>query len=296
MKNVCAALIVNDGKVMICQKKDKDRLWEFPGGKQEEGESLEACLEREIREELELEIKAENYLGKEENDDWSLHFFLCRPVSNDPDTISPQPVLKEHADFCWIGPEDLKDPEKEYKFTSLDEAFIQHVKSKRIFIALEPEESVKKQLLACQETWKDAGIRGNYTKEANLHLTLAFIGQSEMWPQAIQVVKNLSWKPEILEICGAGHFKNLWFAAIGPNESLSTNAAGVRQALKQAGIPFDEKPFKAHITMLRKAMIPPEVKPEVPVMPCLCSRVVLYESVFEKGGVRYVPLCGLIIS
>jgi 8-oxo-dGTP diphosphatase len=52
---VVAALIEFDGKLLVCQRRRGSRFelqWEFPGGKREEGETLEAALARELREEL----------------------------------------------------------------------------------------------------------------------------------------------------------------------------------------------------------------------------------------------------
>lgn len=55
MKQVVAALIVRDGKVLICQRAQDQPMplkWEFPGGKVEPGEEEPAALQRELREEL----------------------------------------------------------------------------------------------------------------------------------------------------------------------------------------------------------------------------------------------------
>lgn len=55
MLTVVAALIESDGKLLVCQRRRGSRFelqWEFPGGKREEGETLEAALARELREEL----------------------------------------------------------------------------------------------------------------------------------------------------------------------------------------------------------------------------------------------------
>jgi 8-oxo-dGTP diphosphatase len=55
MKRVVAALIVEQGKVLVCQRTRHQTMplkWEFPGGKIEEGEQPRAALRRELEEEL----------------------------------------------------------------------------------------------------------------------------------------------------------------------------------------------------------------------------------------------------
>jgi mutator protein MutT len=58
MRTVVAALIEEKGRILICQRRAGDHfahLWEFPGGKVERGETLEAALRRELLEELGVE-------------------------------------------------------------------------------------------------------------------------------------------------------------------------------------------------------------------------------------------------
>jgi 8-oxo-dGTP diphosphatase len=67
MKEVTAAIIRDREKILICQRSADDEcgmLWEFPGGKKEENETLEECIVREIREELELDIKVHGIFTK----------------------------------------------------------------------------------------------------------------------------------------------------------------------------------------------------------------------------------------
>ncbi len=57
---VCAAVIYHQGKILITLRPQDKRLggyWEFPGGKIEAGESPEAALQRELREELDIKIE-----------------------------------------------------------------------------------------------------------------------------------------------------------------------------------------------------------------------------------------------
>lgn len=64
MIRVAAAIIEKDGRYLIARKRvgALAGMWEFPGGKIEQGESPEECLKREIYEEFGMEITVEEYL------------------------------------------------------------------------------------------------------------------------------------------------------------------------------------------------------------------------------------------
>ncbi|HTM09371.1 MAG TPA: (deoxy)nucleoside triphosphate pyrophosphohydrolase [Verrucomicrobiae bacterium] len=57
---VVAALIVQGGRLLICQRKGGPfaAKWEFPGGKVEPGEGLDRALFRELKEELDIDVSA----------------------------------------------------------------------------------------------------------------------------------------------------------------------------------------------------------------------------------------------
>ena len=60
MKHVVAALIVQDGKILVCQRTRHQPMplkWEFPGGKIEEGEQPRDALRRELEEELGIDAE-----------------------------------------------------------------------------------------------------------------------------------------------------------------------------------------------------------------------------------------------
>lgn len=78
--------------------------WEFPGGKIETGETPEEALKREIREELDTEIRVGELITTIEYDYPEFHLsmdcFRCRVVSGDL-------VLREHEAARWLHKEEL---------------------------------------------------------------------------------------------------------------------------------------------------------------------------------------------
>ena len=103
---VAAAIIVKDNKVFATQRgygEFKDG-WEFPGGKLEPGESAREALVREIREELDVDIRVEKLLETVEYDypefHLTMHCFIC-------ELLSEEIVLKEHEDARWLKKEEL---------------------------------------------------------------------------------------------------------------------------------------------------------------------------------------------
>ena len=104
---VAAGIIWNGSTLLITRRHEgghQGGRWEFPGGKRQDGESLAACLRRELREEIGVEVEV--------GDLWralthvypdrhvSIYFHFCRLLSGTPRAL-------DVADLRWIAPAEL---------------------------------------------------------------------------------------------------------------------------------------------------------------------------------------------
>lgn len=116
MIEVVAGVIYKNNKFLIAQrnlKKAQGGLWEFPGGKVEEGESYENALAREIKEEFNANIEVNEYIGENihhyPEKDIRLLFYKARLLSENIE-------LLEHEDYKWI----TKDDKDNFEFAGAD--------------------------------------------------------------------------------------------------------------------------------------------------------------------------------
>ena len=103
---VVAAIIQRDGAYFATQRGygEFEGMWEFPGGKIEEGETAEFALKREIQEELGIDITIDKFLCTTEYDYPSFHLTMhCYICSIEAGEI----VLREHKSARWLRPEEL---------------------------------------------------------------------------------------------------------------------------------------------------------------------------------------------
>ena len=97
------------GEVLIDQRLEEGLLggmWEFPGGKQEPDETIDACIVRELREELAIDVVVEDHLITVDHaySHKKLRFVvhLCTWLSGDPQPLASQQVR-------WVQPQSLGD-------------------------------------------------------------------------------------------------------------------------------------------------------------------------------------------
>jgi len=124
-KHVVAAIIEKEGKILLARRAPGEHsagLWEFPGGKQESGETLQQSLEREIFEEFGVKIKAGELLLRTETvvDDFYLILYALKAVHLNGDF---EPTV--HDSIVWVNPKELK----EYKVPKPDMPIIEKIYS-----------------------------------------------------------------------------------------------------------------------------------------------------------------------
>ncbi len=107
--SVCAAVILKKGKILLTRRpldKKMGGFWEFPGGKIEPGETPQDALQRELQEELDIEIEVGPLLANVlHNYEWgavAIHAFWCHWSGGQ---ISHLEVI----DHSWVTPAELPD-------------------------------------------------------------------------------------------------------------------------------------------------------------------------------------------
>jgi mutator protein MutT len=123
--DVAAALVFRDGRLLLAQRPAGSHLgglWEFPGGKREAGESWEACLHRELAEELGADFQVEIGAVFEEvthaypEKTVHLRFHLCRWLRGEPQPLGCAAVR-------WVAREELS----RYEFPAADARLLERL-------------------------------------------------------------------------------------------------------------------------------------------------------------------------
>ncbi|POI14769.1 (deoxy)nucleoside triphosphate pyrophosphohydrolase [Bacillus velezensis] len=109
---VAAAVIQNENNEILCALRSPTmslpNLWEFPGGKLEEGENAREALVREIEEELDCKIVSGDVIADIHHE---YEKVIVNLISIKAKIVSGKPVAKEHAEFRWVPIRELESLE-----------------------------------------------------------------------------------------------------------------------------------------------------------------------------------------
>jgi 8-oxo-dGTP diphosphatase len=124
MLEVAAAIIENDlGQILIARRKEgkaQAGMWEFPGGKLEQGETVEECLRRELLEEMKITIQPYEDFGVNDHYYGLTHIRL---IARKASYISGKIELVDHDAYHWVYAKDLNG----YDFAPADVPFVERL-------------------------------------------------------------------------------------------------------------------------------------------------------------------------
>ena len=109
LRQVVAAVIEKDGKVRVARSKPglvAGGMWEFPGGKLEDGETAERCLERELEEELGVRTRVGNLLCSVPFSGALMAFEL---LVFRTELLSDTFILTDHDEIHWLEPAEMDE-------------------------------------------------------------------------------------------------------------------------------------------------------------------------------------------
>jgi 2'-5' RNA ligase len=141
----------------------------------------------------------------------------------------------------------------------------QRSRNRRLFVALEPPDAVRRRLAAIAVELRRASGRAadeiRWVPPENVHLTLQFLGAvpEERLADVEKAVRGAAGaaRPLSLEVKGAGGFPNsrrprvVWLGLSGEVDALAALAAELGKRLAPLGFPPESRPFAAHLTLGR---------------------------------------------
>jgi len=160
----------------------------------------------------------------------------------------------------------------------------------RLFIAINLDAKMKNALISVKEELIKRGVSGNFTKEENMHLTLAFIGEYGDAKTVLDVMRSVPFEPFTFSLDALGSFGDLWWIGLKSRGDLASYVLNLRKALEAASITFDKKRFLPHITLVRRAgdsALPSITVPDVTVTARCVS---LMKSTLTPRGPVYTEI------
>ena len=167
----------------------------------------------------------------------------------------------------------------------------------RLFVAIDFSPEVVEVLLRAANVLRRQGM-GNFTRRENLHLTLAFLGETERVEAASDAVMSVKADTFPLTLEKLGHFRDLYWAGVRPSTALTALQRQVAQALTDRGFTLEDRPFRPHLTLCREfrpfasSFTTEAAEKALGTPSCIIRRVRLMQSRREKGRLIYSEVCG----
>lgn len=160
----------------------------------------------------------------------------------------------------------------------------------RLFIAVRFSEEIHDLLLESIASLKAQSLSGSFTSPQNLHLTLAFIGETNRISAIHRAMDEPPAAPFPLTVRSCGRFGNLWWAGVEDSLVLSRLAAQLQNSLRHVGFSIESRPFKPHITLGRQIVPRNSISLTVPPASMMVEKISLMKSERLGGRLTYTPV------
>lgn len=171
----------------------------------------------------------------------------------------------------------------------------------RLFVALVPPEALRRMLEGQGKVLRDRCMSGRMVPWENIHLTLAFLGETGRLQAVERAMKSSAGASFSLRTASPGRFPgkkgDLWWVGVEESPPLRALRRRLVRALEEEGVWLDDaKPFQAHLTLGRNLRPLPGADLTVWTAACPVSQwrveeLTLMESRRTSGGsLRYIPL------
>ena len=170
----------------------------------------------------------------------------------------------------------------------------------RLFIAINFNDEVKRRILDVQARLRAQSIKGNFTRPENLHLTLAFLGETpESKLSAVsKIIEGIKSSPFELSFKRTGYFthsrKELWWIGAEKNSPEVLLLENIHRQfidqLPKAGVPVDERAFNVHITIGREVKHSSPITLDCSEITVKVDRISLMKSENVRGILTYTEL------
>ncbi len=167
----------------------------------------------------------------------------------------------------------------------------------RLFTAINFPDDVKRRIVNVQRDLKTISSSGRFSDEANLHLTLVFLGETPLTrvdniKRAMEAVNTGSFT---ITLEGMGRFKRdggdiIWIS-VKPSPALSNMHKQLSTALATEGFVVEKREYKPHLTLAREAVLRGDLNEvDMPTIEVSVDRISLMKSEHIRGRLVYTEV------
>jgi len=167
----------------------------------------------------------------------------------------------------------------------------------RLFIAINFPDEVKATVAKIRDSLMETALRGNFSFDDNLHLTLVFLGECDIrqTEAAKAVMDDIPFSEFTLMLDKVGYFKrdggNTWWIGIKENNAISVLQEDLTKRLIQKGFILENRKYTPHITIAREVIMPAGfTKPDVKQVNFNITSIELMKSERINGTLVYSPI------